>query len=195
MIAMSEHDKLFCQWLHNAIPDRAPTVLTLFNNSAFEHDSYLELRYRIEDPIAHLYFCGNGLDKVRNDDFFHFVTKNHRVPQYTDIQSLLDSCNPYCYLSSARICDEKLSYILSILYECQGTHLEQNTLGRDGNFVTLKSFWYSGAEFSYWVSPKNVNTRIEELVWLLADYLPRPARNALQPILQAETLQILQHLS
>lgn len=188
---MNKDDELFCQWLHTAIPRNDLVVLTLFNN-AFGRDSYLELRYRPEDAIANLYFCGNGIDKVRQDHFLYSVTQNHEVPHYTNRLEFLDQSNPLCYLDSVRICGEKLSYIFKILYECHGMHVDQTAFGRDGNFVTLKIFWPVTADCCYWVSPKNITFRIRELVWLLADTLPRPARDSLQSCLNLEETRQLQ---
>ena len=189
---MNKDDELFCQWLHNAIPRNDLAVLTLFNNDAFGRDSYLELRYRPEDAIANLYFCGNGIDKVRQDHFLYTVTQNHEVPHYTNRLEFLDQSNPLCYLDSVRIRGEKLSYIFEILYECHGMHVDQTASGRDGNFVTLKIFWPVTAEFCYWVSPQNITFRIRELVWLLANTLPRPARDSLQSCLTPEETRQLQ---
>lgn len=193
--AMSEKDKCFCEWLHDAIPNRAPVVLTLFNNDSFERDSYLELRYCAGDPIAHLFFCGNGISKLRNDAFFGSSTQNCSAFPSADTQAMLNSLNPFSYLHHARICGEKLSYLVRILCACQNLLLNQSTFPhRDGNIVTLKGFWPSEFEATYWTSPQDFNTRIEELVWILADFLPLPAREALQPVLPAETVRKLRAL-
>lgn len=89
-------------------------------------------------------------------------------------------------LHHVRITGETLSYILEVLDTCQGIHFVQESLGRDGCRVAVKSFWKDGAEFVYWAYPKGLTVRIADVVWLLADYLPRPARDSLQNSLPPE---------
>lgn len=194
MLVSNALDELFCQKIHESIPSRSPAILTIFNNDAFGHDSYLELRYPPDDSIAHLYFCGNGVDKLQTDALMEGL-KNHRsAVEMPSLKDILDSSNLFPYINTARISGKKLDYILEILDDCQRIHFKHDSLGRDGNIVTLKSFWGEGAEFAYWMTATDSHTRVEELVWLLSDYLPRPARDSLQGQLSPDRIEFLRKL-
>lgn len=182
-------DNIYCQKVHDAICDAAPCILTIFCNDAFQNDSYLELRYQPERGYADLYFCGIGLHQIDQNRTLRAL-KNGSVLQ--SLSAYWQQLDLSPALHHVRITGETLSYVLEVLDGCQGIHSVQESLGRDGCWITIKSFWKDGAEFVYWAYPKGLMVRIADVVWLLADYLPRPARDSLQNGLSPEDIHRLQ---
>lgn len=183
-------DALYCQKVHEAILDDAPVILTLFNDDAFQQDAYLELRYQPERGHADLYFYGIGLQQILNQAVRRRAVSGDS-PQNFD--TFLQNLNLLYAVHHVRIAGAELTHILHVLEASQGVHFEHSVCGRDGNMVTLKSFWKAGASFHYWCAPVGSGTQIAEVVWLLADYLPRPARTSLQDALPAEAALQLQN--
>ena len=186
---MDSLDERYCRKVHEAILDDAPVILTLFNDDAFQRDAYLELCYQPERGYADLYFCGIGPQQLL--ERWERYRAAHDGPS-EDVDTFLQNLNLMYSVGHARIDGVVLAHILHVLDACQGVRFERPVCGRDGNTVTLKSFWRSGAEFRYWYAPADSGTQIAEVVWLLADYLPRPARTSLQDALPAEAALQLQ---
>lgn len=182
-------DALYCQKVQEAIHDPAPCILSIFCNDSFENDAYLELRYQPARGYADLYFCGISLHQI-----ISIQTRRALVQKSTPctLDDLLQKLDLTFSVNHARICSQSLSYILAILDDCQGVHSTDQSFGRDGCWVTVKSFWKDGAEFNYWVRPKGPAAKIAGAVWLLADYLPRPARDSLQSCLSSDEVCQLQ---
>ena len=182
-------DDLYCQKVHDAICDSAPCILTIFCNDAFQDDSYLELRYQPGRSYASLYFCGISIHQIDQNRILHAMKTGLQPQSLSAYWQQLD-LSPA--LHHVRITGEALSYLLEVLDSCQGIHSVQQSSGRDGCRVTAKSFWKNGAEFSYWMKPTGLTAKIADVVWLLADYLPRPARDSLQSCLSTEEARRLQ---
>lgn len=175
---MDKMDVLYCQKVQEAIVDSAPSILTIFSNDAFEHDSYLELRYQPERGYADLYFCGISQHQIEQNRALR-ARKSHIVPpSMTDYWQQLDLAPA---LHHVRICGETLQYILRCLDARQVDFTVPVGSGvRDGCIVTVQSFWKQGFAVCFWVAPGKCSQPLAEVIWLLADYLPRPARDSLQ---------------
>lgn len=186
---MDSLDERYCRKVHEVILDDAPVILTLFNNDAFQQDAYLELCYQPERGYADLYFCSIGPQQLL--ERWAWYRAAHGEPA-EDMDTFSQNLNLLYAVSHMRIDGVVLAHILHVLDACQGVRFKRPVCGRDGNTVTLKSFWKSGAEFHYWCAPVGSGTQIAEVVWLLADYLPRPARTSLQAALPSEAALQLQ---
>lgn len=174
---MDRMDELYCQKIHEAIPDTAPVILTLFNKDAFQDSTYLEVRYLQERGYATLYFCPVSPHRLQMNQFSIIEAAGYPAVPFSQY---LENLEFAAFLCCARISGKELCYILDVLDACQNIQFHRPLCGRDGNFVTLKSHWGAGATFCYYCTPVGSHTEIAEVVWLLADYLPRPARNSLQ---------------
>lgn len=187
---MDQLDILYCQKVLEAIMDSAPCILTIFSNDAFQNDAYLELRYLPERGYADLYFCGISLHQIDQNRTRRAMKNGTMPPPLTAYWQQLDLAPA---LHHVRICGETLQHILCCLDNCQEVSTALVYSVRDGCIVTVQSFWKQGFAAQFWSAPGRCSQPLAEVVWLLADYLPRPARDSLQRCLSTEDAYALQN--
>lgn len=186
---MDKMDVLYCQKVQEAIVDSAPCILSIFCNDAFQNDAYLELHYLQERGYADLYFCGISLHQIDQNRTRRAMKNGITPPPLTAYWQQLDLAPA---LHHVRICGETLQHLLCCLDNCPAVPTAPSQGVRDGCIVTIQSFWKQGFSVRFWVAPGRCSQPLAEVVWLLADYLSRPARDSLQSCLSPADARSLQ---
>lgn len=173
---------IITQKMHEEINKKGETLyLSIFSDSAFHFDCYIELRKSKRNGSYIIYHSTMGTRYMQRY-FIELMSEKYdkRIPIGNIYDEFISTIDYRPFIREQSIKNGEFEEIQNIMLQNQLPSKEFASFGLDGHWIVFHNYFGEETIFVYWSKPPQKYSYLQTVTNILADYLPKTERNMLK---------------